>query len=53
MFQGYDIRGAFQPDSIKVFTSGGRTFMATANEGDAKVESNCSMQLQIMAEPWY
>lgn len=36
---GYEIYGAYQPDTIKVFTAGGKTYMATANEGDAKVQS--------------
>lgn len=39
MVSGYEIYGAYQPDTIKAFSAGGRNYMVTANEGDAKVRS--------------
>ena len=39
MVTGYDIYGAFQPDTIKGFKGkDGKDYMITANEGDAKVQ---------------
>ena len=37
LFKGYNIYGAYQPDTIKSFSVGGKTYLVTANEGDAKV----------------
>ena len=48
MVSGYDIYGAFQPDTIKSFKGkDGKDYMITANEGDAKVP----MQLVYCLQP--
>jgi len=36
MVSGYEIYGAYQPDTIKTFSRDGKHYLITANEGDAK-----------------
>eukprot|EP00192_Tetraselmis_astigmatica_P008053 CAMPEP_0117669582 /NCGR_PEP_ID=MMETSP0804-20121206/12217_1 /TAXON_ID=1074897 /ORGANISM="Tetraselmis astigmatica, Strain CCMP880" /LENGTH=671 /DNA_ID=CAMNT_0005477665 /DNA_START=40 /DNA_END=2052 /DNA_ORIENTATION=+ len=40
MVKGYKIFGAYQPDTIKTFFVDGKTYLVTANEGDAKEYDN-------------
>lgn len=37
-FRQVPVRGLYQPDAIAAFTSGGRTYLITANEGDARAD---------------
>lgn len=45
----WPIFGAYMPDTIKTFSSGGKNYLVTANEGDAKVWDQRCWQSGITA----
>jgi DNA-binding beta-propeller fold protein YncE len=45
-FRQVQVRGLYQPDAIAAFTSGGKTYLITANEGDARGDDTDAARLR-------
>jgi len=45
--RNWPVHGMYQPDSIQAFTAQGRTYLITANEGDARAYSGFSEERRV------